>query len=150
MRLCLQCLFLPAYLFLVPVSLRAQHNQGLEVDRVVIRGNQAISTDDIITVLGFESGNVFDRHTLDQNINRMLHAYADQGYLWTEITSLDIQFSPDSSAVSFTLHIREGPVVYCSDSSEYFVKSNKLAVCTGLGAPDRTGVGGQLSRQSFW
>ena len=110
MRLCLLCLFLPAYLFLVPVLLRAQRNQGVEVDRVVIRGNQAISTDDIITALGFESGNVFDRHTLDQNINRMLHAYADQGYLWTEITSLDIQFSPDSSAVSFTLHIREGPV----------------------------------------
>ncbi len=115
MRLCLLCLFLPAYLFLVPVSLRAQHNQGLEVDRVVIRGNQAISTDDIITALGFESGNVFDRHTLDQNINRMLHAYADQGYLWTEITSLDIQFSPDSSAVSFTLHIREGPVARVDD-----------------------------------
>ncbi|MDP6053846.1 MAG: POTRA domain-containing protein, partial [Candidatus Latescibacteria bacterium] len=110
MRFCLLCLFLPAYPFLAPVSLRAQHNQGLEVDRVVIRGNQAMSTDDIITALGFESGNVFDRHTLDQNINRMLLAYADQGYLWTEITSLDIQLSPDSSAVSFTLHIREGPV----------------------------------------
>ena len=116
MRLCLLCLFLPASLFLVPVSLRAQHNQALEVDRVVIRGNQAISTDDIITALGVESGNVFvDRHTLDQNINRMLHAYADQGYLWTEITSLDIQFSPDSSAVSFTLHIREGPVARVDD-----------------------------------
>ena len=104
-------LFLSVCFLLVPVfPLQAQHDPSLEIDQIIIRGNQAMPEDDIMTALGFEPGDVFNRQILDQGINHVLNTYLAQGYLWTEIASPDVQISPDSTQVVFVLHIREGPV----------------------------------------
>lgn len=103
-------LSLSILLCLIPGSLQAQQQDRPAIDRIDIQGNQAVSADEIITALGFVPGDDFNRPTIAPGIDRVRQLYADRGFLWAEIGAPDLQFTPDSSAVSLTLRIHEGPL----------------------------------------
>ncbi|MBM3263895.1 MAG: BamA/TamA family outer membrane protein [candidate division Zixibacteria bacterium] len=81
------------------------------VDRIVVEGNQYLSSREIRDLLGIAIGRRYDSDALEHGIRKLLETYLAAGRMETEVLPPRLLLSPDSSKVQVVLTIREGPVV---------------------------------------
>lgn len=92
------------------VTLYVSRGAAVEVDRVDLTGNQAISEGDLRSLMETRSGRRFSPAQLEADLEALLHAYERRGYLLSEIQVLDVELTPDMPfRASISLLIREGP-----------------------------------------
>lgn len=91
--------------------------QRVTIADVVIRGNEAISTDDIIAAMGtrpegfwwFRSGEFDERSFELDRAERIPQLYASRGFLDMELLSDTLVIDPETGKTRVELEIREGP-----------------------------------------
>lgn len=102
------CISSSALLLLFPVITWAQTVPLIQ--DISISGNQRLSSSQIFEITGIRPGDTYDVALLDKGLQILLEAYADQGHLWAEIMPPAPRWTTDSSAVSISINIDEGPL----------------------------------------
>jgi outer membrane protein insertion porin family len=86
-----------------------------KVDEIVIEGNSAMSRDEILDVmLTKESKHELVTGVFDKDLERIISAYRERGYLFAHITERNIITRPNG-LITINLQIEEGPLVTVSE-----------------------------------
>ncbi len=108
---------LPVLAFLLTLTLAAacREEGGVKVSSLTFTGNQAVSTDQLKTILATQASSklpwgqarYFNREQFEADLKRIVAFYTDRGYPDAAVTSFDVQLSEDQSSVDITINIEE-------------------------------------------
>lgn len=97
-----------------------------KVRNIEFLGAINVSREDILELLGVESGEPFNVFQFEEGLELLKEKYRNLGYLTVEISNEDsesvVSYSKDQSTVDVRLEIKEGPLVKVGD---IFVRGNK-------------------------
>ena len=99
----------------VNVNFKISEGKKVTIEKIVIEGNQAISSQEIKRLMstkesGLFTSTVLNRTVLDNDKNSILRLYHSRGYLDADIQE-SIRFNQDKTKMSINLHVTEGPQV---------------------------------------
>lgn len=93
----------------VPLQARGQVAPVL-IDEIRIAGNSALPEDAVMELTGLIPGGPFTEQLLQIGIRSLLEVYAANGFFRVRVIPSQPEFSADSTSISLTLTIEEGPL----------------------------------------
>jgi outer membrane protein insertion porin family len=99
----------------VRISFRIVEGRQIKIDRIVFKGNTALSDQLIKDHLATRERQFFilrgkvQRQRLDEDVERIIGLYNDHGYVQARVDSTDVQLDRERALVTVTFSIVEGP-----------------------------------------
>jgi outer membrane protein insertion porin family len=99
----------------VKVIYTIDEGRRINIDRIVINGNQGLSASQIKKALATQEREYFilrgtlQRQKLDQDVERILALYNDHGYIQARVDGYDIAVDREKARVTVTFSVVEGP-----------------------------------------
>ena len=94
----------------VKIILEIQEGKRIFVSKVNVKGNEYLSSSEILATLRPRKGEIFIPEFLEEGIRRVEAKYGKAGYLYLDMDR-DLEFYREEGQVAISLLIREGPQV---------------------------------------
>jgi outer membrane protein insertion porin family len=99
----------------VKVVFAIQEGRRITIDTIVIRGNKGLADGKIKEIMLVQERQYFilrgtlQRQKLDEDVERILSLYNDNGYVQARVESTDVAVDRDKASVTITIRVVEGP-----------------------------------------
>ncbi|RMH70737.1 MAG: hypothetical protein D6675_08450 [Gemmatimonadetes bacterium] len=90
------------------VSLHIDEGPQVTVGEVDWYGNFSIRTDRLLPLMDTRPGTIFRESLFLQDVDRVLHRYAEHGFPYAKVQPVDFRYSSEGSILNFRMHIDEG------------------------------------------
>ncbi|EIT68190.1 MULTISPECIES: outer membrane protein assembly factor BamA [Hydrocarboniphaga] len=111
----------------VNIEIQVTEGKATKIKEINIVGNQAFSKDELLKAfqlkktnwMPFQKTDKYSKQQLGGDLEALSSYYQDRGYLKANISSVQVQLSPDKRDLYITANIEEGQV--------YTIKSNRIS-----------------------
>ncbi len=130
---------------LAVVTFTIHENPRVEVKRVTFLGNQALSDDELQSVMATREGNLlsfltgmgsFKEQDFEDDLQRITAFYYDHGYVDVQVQMPTLRLSPDKEHLYITIRVEEGPLHFPGTvdiSGDLLAEHEELLAMTRLG-----------------
>jgi outer membrane protein insertion porin family len=91
------------------ISLRVEEGIQYKIRNLTVSGNIIFSQEELLGRMALRPGAVMDRLVFEQDMQMVRMAYAEKGYIFSDITP-EMEYSDDAGAVDVSIIVREGSI----------------------------------------
>lgn len=94
------------------ILIEVDEGQQYRVGTLGVKGDLLMSTDELLSEVSLETGDIYDRSELYKSIGRLTDLYADEGYAYANVAPLLSNKDKEKLTVDLMLDIEQGTKVY--------------------------------------
>src|SRR6266496_2095181 len=112
----------------VSVTFRIAEGRKMTIDKIVIEGAEGLKPDKIKAIMLTQEREFYilrgtvQRQKLDQDIERIITLYNDNGYIQARVETVDTQVDRSNARVTIRIVVVEGPQLKVSEGPEVFIE----------------------------